>query len=80
MFPSVVFEVLVAAIDELFSNLFVVALVIADTSGLLLLIVEILEETFLLASFAGEVSSLSFDSVVSKSVLGVVAPNIARLF
>lgn len=78
MFPSVVFEVLVAAIDELFSNLFVVALVIAG--GLLLLIVEILEETFLLASFAGEVSSLSFDSVVSKSVLGVVAPNIARLF
>lgn len=78
MFPSVVFEVLVAAIDELFSNLFVVALVIAG--GLLLLIVEILEETFLLASFAGEVSSLSSDSVVSKSVLGVVAPNIARLF
>lgn len=78
MFPSVVFEVLVAAIDELFSNLFVVALVIAG--GLLLLIVEILEETFLLASFASEVSSLSSDSVVSKSVLGVVAPNIARLF
>lgn len=80
MFPSVVFEVLVAAIDKLFSNLFVVALVIADTGGLLLLIVEILEETILPASFAGEVSSLSFDSVVSKSVLGVVSPNIARLF